>query len=153
LPKRIPEETLTAIEEAVRGRPEGADLPEITSALKSAVPRRTLQYRLKYLVDAGRLVKVGDDRWAKYRLPAADAVNIYYVPGTHGRSEDRTLRWSVRIPILITPAERTPSKTLPTLPYRTRPSALMSTVLCPQWLNCSRVLAGNSSAVTCSVPK
>jgi hypothetical protein len=72
LPKRIPEDTLTAIEEAVRLRPEGADLPEIANALKPAVPKRTLQYRLKYLVDAGRLVKVGDDRWAKYRLPAAE---------------------------------------------------------------------------------
>jgi hypothetical protein len=71
LPKRIPEATLTAIEEAVRLHPEGADLPEIANPLKPAVPKRTLQYRLKYLVDAGRLVKVGDDRWAKYRLPSA----------------------------------------------------------------------------------
>jgi hypothetical protein len=69
LPKRIPEDALTAIEDAVRLRPEGADLPEIANALKPAAPRRTLQYRLKYLVDARRLVKVGDDRWAKYRLP------------------------------------------------------------------------------------
>src|ERR1700731_4378633 len=72
LPRRIPEQALTAIEEAVRLRPEGADLPEIANALKPAVPKRTLQYRLRYLVDAGRLVKVGDDRWAKYRLPAAE---------------------------------------------------------------------------------
>jgi len=71
LPRRIPEYSLTAIEEAVRLRPEGADLPGIANALKPAVPKRTLQYRLKYLVDVGRLVKVGDDRWAKYRLPAA----------------------------------------------------------------------------------
>ena len=74
MPKRIPEQALTAIEEAVRLRPEGADLPEIANALKPAVPKRTLQYRLKYLVDAGRLVKVGDDRWAKYRLPSAEEV-------------------------------------------------------------------------------
>ena len=72
MPKRIPEQALTAIEEAVRLRPEGADLPEIANALTPAVPRRTLQYRLKYLVDARRLVKVGDDRWAKYRLPSAE---------------------------------------------------------------------------------
>jgi hypothetical protein len=72
LPRRISEDTLTAIEEAVRLRPESADLPEIANALKPAVPKRTLQYRLKYLVDAGRLLKVGDDRWAKYRLPAAE---------------------------------------------------------------------------------
>jgi len=71
LPKQIPGDALTAIEEAVRLCPEGAALPEIANALKPAVPKRTLQYRLKYLVDAGRLVRVGDDRWAKYRLPAA----------------------------------------------------------------------------------
>jgi Fic/DOC family len=72
LPKRIPENTLIAIEEAVRLHPEGADLPEIANALKPAVPKRTLQYRLKHLVDAGRIVKVGDDRWAKYRLPSSE---------------------------------------------------------------------------------
>ena len=73
MPKRIPEDALTAIQEAIRLRPEGADLPAIANALKSAVPKRTLQYRLKYLVDARRVVKVGDDRWAKYLLPVAEA--------------------------------------------------------------------------------
>ena len=71
MPKRIPDAALTAIEEAVRVKPDGADLPEIAGGLKPTVPKRTLQYRLKYLVDAGRLVKEGDDRWAKYRLPTA----------------------------------------------------------------------------------
>jgi hypothetical protein len=71
LAKRIPEEALTAIKRAVQLRPEGADLPEIAGALKPPIPKRTLQYRLRYLVDAGRLVKAGDDRWAKYYLPAA----------------------------------------------------------------------------------
>ena len=33
------------------------------------LPRRTLQYRLKYLVDAKRLVAEGEGRWTKYRLP------------------------------------------------------------------------------------
>jgi hypothetical protein len=47
LPKRIPEDALTAIEDAVQLHPEGADLPEIANALKTAAPKRTLQYRLK----------------------------------------------------------------------------------------------------------
>ena len=68
--KRIPEGALTAIEKAVQLRPEGADLREIAGVVKPPVPKRTLQYRLRYLVDAGRLVKKGDDRWAKYHLPA-----------------------------------------------------------------------------------
>lgn len=68
--KRIPEEALKAIEKAVHLQPEGADLGSIAKVLKPTIPRRTLQYRLRYLVDAGRLVKEGEDRWAKYRLPA-----------------------------------------------------------------------------------
>jgi hypothetical protein len=39
LPKRIPENTLTAIEEAVRLHPDGADLPEIAIALKPSGSR------------------------------------------------------------------------------------------------------------------
>jgi len=67
--KRMPDEALAAIEQAVKGRPEGADLPQIAGVLNPPVPKRTLQYRLKYLVDKGRLIKEGDDRWAKYRMP------------------------------------------------------------------------------------
>lgn len=73
--KRIPEEALAAIEKAVQLRPEGADLPHIASSLNPPVAKRTLQYRLKYLVDAGRLVKESDDRWAKYRIASATPVN------------------------------------------------------------------------------
>jgi hypothetical protein len=50
--KKIPEKVLIAIQEAVGLRPQGADLPEIANALNPPVPKRTLQYRLKYLVDA-----------------------------------------------------------------------------------------------------
>ncbi|MEP6644868.1 MAG: Fic family protein [Acidobacteriaceae bacterium] len=67
--KRIPEDALKAIENAVRLRPAGADLPQIANSLSPPVPKRTVQYRLRHLVEVGRLVKEGDDRWAKYRLP------------------------------------------------------------------------------------
>ena len=70
MPKRMPEDALRAIEMAVQLQPQGADLGDIANVLKPPVPRRTLQYRLKHLVDAGRLVREGKDRWAKYRLPA-----------------------------------------------------------------------------------
>jgi hypothetical protein len=46
----MPEDALTAIEEAVRLRPEGADLPEMANALKPAVAKRTLQYRALFRV-------------------------------------------------------------------------------------------------------
>ncbi len=65
-----PEENLKAIEAVVRARP-GSTSPEIEAALPAGVKRRTLQYRLKRLVDDGRLVREGDDRWARYRAPEA----------------------------------------------------------------------------------
>jgi hypothetical protein len=71
--KRIPEEELRAIEEAARLHPGGVTAQQIARALKPAVPLRTLQYRLKYLADNQRLVKQGQGRWAKYRLPPAQA--------------------------------------------------------------------------------
>jgi hypothetical protein len=71
--KRIPANELEAIEDAARRHPDGTTAQEIARALKAAVPLRTLQYRLKYLADHNRLVKEGEGRWAKYRLPSAQA--------------------------------------------------------------------------------
>jgi len=66
--KRIPEEELAAIEGVLRRYPGSVAAREIAHALKPGLPLRTLQYRLKYLVDANRLVKEGEGRGAKYRL-------------------------------------------------------------------------------------
>lgn len=73
MPRRIAEEDLAAIEDAVRQQAGHAHVGDIAGALKSSLPLRTLQYRLKYLVDAGRLIKEGEGRGAKYRLPAPEA--------------------------------------------------------------------------------
>lgn len=67
--KRIPEQALKAIEEAIRRNPGGITLQQIADALGPGLARRTLQYRLKYLVDAKRLVPEGEGRWTKYRVP------------------------------------------------------------------------------------
>lgn len=67
----IPEEDLTAIVDAARGQAGGITAQQIAGALKPPVPQRTLQYRLKHLVDNGRLVKQGTGRWAKYYSPSA----------------------------------------------------------------------------------
>ena len=67
--RRRREENLQAIERVVRGRHEGVTMQEIAGALEAAPPRRTLQYRLRTLVDAGRLVMDGSGRWARYRAP------------------------------------------------------------------------------------
>lgn len=71
--RRIQDEDLQAIEEAVRDHPEGMTAQQIADSLKSPPPRRTLQYRLKSLVDSGRLVMEGEGRWARYRLPKVRA--------------------------------------------------------------------------------
>jgi hypothetical protein len=59
------------IVEIVRQYPGGVGLRDIVAALPGDVPVRTLQYRLQRLVEAGRLVRKGERRWTRYRLPAA----------------------------------------------------------------------------------
>jgi hypothetical protein len=69
--QRIPEESLAAIEQAVAHHPGGASLSDVAAALPEKLADRTLQYRLKHLVDKGRLVKEGEGRrWTRYRVPA-----------------------------------------------------------------------------------
>jgi hypothetical protein len=68
--KRIPEEELQAIEEAVRRHPEGASLEQIVRILEATMPRRTVQHRLKHLVSKDRLAIRGARRWARYRIKA-----------------------------------------------------------------------------------
>ena len=63
---------LDEIERIVRTRPTITSA-EIEAALREKVPRRTLQYRLKRLVDDGRLIREGADRTARYRTADAAA--------------------------------------------------------------------------------
>ena len=65
--RRIREEELRKIENVVRNRPEGLTLQQILDAFESPPPRRTLQYRLKFLVDCGRLSMSGAGRGVRYR--------------------------------------------------------------------------------------
>lgn len=67
--RRIKERDLQEIEEAARRHPEGMTAQQIAAALEAAPPRRTLQYRLKSLVDDTRLIMDGEGRWARYRTP------------------------------------------------------------------------------------
>lgn len=83
--RRILEEELQAIEQAVRRYPGGATAQQIADSLQEPPPRRTLQYRLKYLVDHRRLVMEGEGRWARYRLRQVEvAVGV-----AAGRAEAR----------------------------------------------------------------
>jgi hypothetical protein len=73
--RRISAEDLQAIIDAVRQR-DGASAQHIARALEPAVPLRTLQYRLKHLVAAGRLAQEGKGPSAKYRVPGVEAVGV-----------------------------------------------------------------------------
>lgn len=67
--KQIFQDELAAVEQAFQSHPDGASAQQILQVLALPIPLRTLQYRLKYLVTHDRLVKEGDGRWARYRLP------------------------------------------------------------------------------------
>jgi len=67
--RRISDEDLQAIEDVVRLHLEGMTAQQVADALDVAPPRRTLQYRLKSLVDSKRLIMEREGRWARYRVP------------------------------------------------------------------------------------
>jgi len=86
--QNLSEADLRAIENAVRKHPDGASASEISEALGADLPRRTLQYRLKHLVDAGRLIRKGSGRWARYHAPAGSAAEAVSVDtGRNGDEE------------------------------------------------------------------
>jgi hypothetical protein len=77
----IPQADLEAIEAAVGQHEGGASAAQVAEALVNPGARRTLQYRLRALVDAGRLRLSGDGRAARYHLggeavPQAEAADI-----------------------------------------------------------------------------
>ena len=69
MPKRLREADLQAIEAAIQQYSEGAAARQIGKMLPVAVPHRTLQYRLRTLVRAGRLIMEGSGRGARYSVP------------------------------------------------------------------------------------
>jgi hypothetical protein len=71
VPRHLQEKDLNSIVDVVRQSPDGTRVSEIAEALKSRAPRRTIQYWLRSLVDERRLIKEGEKRGARYRLPAA----------------------------------------------------------------------------------
>lgn len=91
MPKRIPEETLSAILAAVERQPDGAGRTEIAETLAPKLPRRTLQSHLKSLVDAGRLVPRGEGRATKYSLPQTPQSPITTSPAMSSQAEESVL--------------------------------------------------------------
>jgi hypothetical protein len=69
--RNIDLQSLRAIEDIIRAHaPEGMSVQQIAAALKPAPPSRTLQYRLKRLVDEKRLIRQGQRRWVRYYVPS-----------------------------------------------------------------------------------
>lgn len=69
MPKRVPQQALDALLEAVARLPGGGSVDVIAQAMAGTLPRRTLQRRLALLVAQGRLVVEGRARGSRYRLP------------------------------------------------------------------------------------
>ena len=64
------EDKLREIEQIVVAHgPDGLTAQEVSKALSSPTPPRTLQFRLKTLVDQKRLFKKGERRWTRYVPP------------------------------------------------------------------------------------
>ncbi len=76
MPKPRPEQQLEDIVNIVGQHTDGIGAPDIAKALSKETPERTLQYRLKILVDSGRLIRQGEGRWAKYRLPEKQSETV-----------------------------------------------------------------------------
>jgi Fic family protein len=60
---------LEAILEVMRAEDGEVSVGEIEAALSRSIARRTLQARLRALVEDGRLVRTGTRRWTRYSLP------------------------------------------------------------------------------------
>ena len=85
--KRIPAKELEAIEAIVHEYPDGISAQGIARKLETDLPRRTLQYRLKYLVDKRRLVSEGEKRWMKYRSPTAKSGHVAVIDEPQNEEE------------------------------------------------------------------
>ena len=84
--RHVREEHFRAIEEALREHPEGRTVSQIEAALTTAPPRRTLQYRLKSLVDSNRLIMEGTGRRVHYRLARPVSLAFQAVAGSPAAS-------------------------------------------------------------------
>jgi hypothetical protein len=109
MPKRIPQNELDAVQEAVASFPEGASVEEVSGVLLIKMPRRTLQRRLALLVEQKRLVVEGRGRGSRYRLPVitgeahlvSDGAKLegrgeVYVPVS---SEGQAIKEAIREPV------------------------------------------------------
>ena len=72
----IPPRELLDIENAARRFADGASASQVWAGLTRPAPFRTLQYRLRRLVEAGRLWREGNGPFARYRVPNGRAAEV-----------------------------------------------------------------------------
>lgn len=89
--KSIHDSIFQQLRDIVGAHPGGIAAPDIAKVLNDGVPTRTLQYRLKQLVDSGQLLMVGSGRWTKYRLPASNGT------ATDRRQKDDAYGHAIRL--------------------------------------------------------
>lgn len=99
MPKRIPQNELDAVQEAVARFSEGAAVEEVSGALTIKMPRRTLQRRLALLVEQKRLVVEGRGRGSHYKIAPIGVV----VHATTAKSTFKAHAAHVEIHLPISP--------------------------------------------------
>lgn len=109
MPKQIPSNQIDAVLSAAAQFPGGGSIEDITGALPIALPHRTLQRRLAWLVAEKRLIAAGRGRASRYRLPAATAEGHAVLPALKAEgygettipisSEAEVIKQAVREPI------------------------------------------------------
>jgi Fic/DOC family len=88
---RVKEEDLAVILAAVQHHGGNASLADIVDKLDPKPAERTLQNRLRLLVDVGRLVRDGEGpRWTRYSLPIAQEEPAALAPATPDKTEEET---------------------------------------------------------------
>ena len=75
--------------DVVRERPGSMTAQQIHDALESPPPRRTLQHRIRSLVDGGRLAMVGRGRWARYGVPRETTLDASFEGHLHAEFSPR----------------------------------------------------------------
>lgn len=109
MPKQILGSELKAIKQAVGSFGDGASIDDIHEKLERYLHRRTLQRRLKLLVESGEIAKQGSGTATRYRLPVIHEASVaerialktdleaeYYIPLSTVAEE---IKQSIRQPI------------------------------------------------------